>query len=120
MGQREREQFRRQFLTDADRIARFLWLHPKIIHLQKQHTDADIQNALTSFPKDLVDLPLTGHSVPQVALVKECFKYISWMSLRQPDHIETRFLTYASNHWPEYMRHAEAAGEELAPTFVNI
>jgi hypothetical protein len=53
MGQREREQFRRPFLTDVDRIARFLWLHPKTIHLQKQHTDADIQNALASFPKDL-------------------------------------------------------------------
>ena len=41
------------FFTASDRIVRFLWVHPKIVDLQAQHTDTDIRNALGSFPNDL-------------------------------------------------------------------
>lgn len=211
--------FFHRFSTPTDRMVRFLWLHPKIIHLQGQRTDKDIENALQSFPNELgltyskildsidklpgprrmrvqralrwvtyAKRPLTlrelseavaigemedsdiwdearcvnepssliedtfdlifragnpwrspdaevhiSHtsvidfisgsltpptssphlsSSPPITIIRECFRYLSMVARQQPGH-QHPFLGYACSFWPEHLRDAGTAGEEL-------
>jgi len=62
--------------------------------------------ALPSLDSSLTGYSLSPPHIAQVAIIRECFNYLSLVAKQQDDHVEDQhpFLLYTSDHWLEHLK----------------
>ena len=78
--------------------------------------------ALPGLDSSLTEYRLSPFLSAQVAITRDCLKYLSLVAEQQDAHIDDQhpFLLYASDLWLEHLKAAEDDGEELKSIFSKL